>query len=85
MKVTKEMLTDTVAKFTWTFGCDFFLETPIGNFVWSDPDYHGDNTIKPYKGSIRDYFGNSFGSDKGKHTVAGYCGEDFIFVEEEKL
>lgn len=83
MKVTKEMLMVTVADFTWDFGCYFFMETPVGNFVWSDPDYYGDNTIKPYEGSVQDYFGDSFGRCKGKHTVAGYCGEDFILVEGE--
>ena len=79
------MLTlDTVAEFTWDFGQEFFLETVQGNFIWSDPDYNGDNTIRPYAGSYRDWcFGrNAFGRAKGSHTIRGYCGENVKILLE---
>lgn len=79
----KEQLMNVVGEFTWDFGQNFFIETPIGNFVWSDPDYYGDNTIRTFNGSIQDYFGEGFGRCKGRHTISGYCGEDFEFVAGE--
>lgn len=79
----KEKLMNMVGQFTWDFGQNFFIETSIGNFIWSDPDYYGDNTIKSFDGSIKDYFGKGFGRRKGHHTISEYCGEDFEFVEGE--
>lgn len=79
----KEQLMNMSGYFTWDFGQNFFIETPIGNFVWSDPDYYGDNTIRYFNGSIQDYFGGGFGRRKGRHTISGYCGEDFEFVAGE--
>lgn len=36
-------------EFTWDFGQLFFIETDKGNFIWSDPDYGGNNTLTPYE------------------------------------
>ena len=76
------MLTlDTVGEFTWGFGNEFFIETPEGNFVWSDPDYSGDNTIRFFNGTYQDWCKHQnlpYGRDKGKHTIRGYCGENVI-------
>lgn len=75
---------DTVAEFGWNFGSEFFLETANGNFIWSDPDYGGDNTIHPFQGSLEDYCVTRslpFVRDKGKHTIRGYCGPDVEFVD----
>lgn len=79
--MNKEKLMKMIREFTWNFGNQFFIETEEGNFIWSDPSYNGDNTIRKYNGSLEDYFGNSFGRDKGKHYISDYCGEDFTFVE----
>ena len=76
---------DTVAEFSWNFSNEFFLETPDGNFIWSDPDYNGDNTIKPFNGTLLDYIKISnipYVRGKGKHTILGYCGNDVQFVEQ---
>ena len=71
---------DTVAHFTWGYADEFFLETEMGNFIWSDPDYSGSNVITSYNGTYKDWCKNRahipFGRDKGKHTIRGYCGED---------
>jgi len=76
------MLTlNTIGEFTWSFSDKFFIETDVGNFVWSDPDYQGDNTIVLFRGSYKDWcreIGIPFGRDKGKHTIEGYCGKDVI-------
>jgi len=70
---------DTVATFIWGYGQKFFIETSDNNYVWSDPDYDGDNKITPFKGTYNEWLkseGLLFGRDKGDHTIRGYCGED---------
>lgn len=72
---------DTVAEFTWDFGQKFLLATPHGYFMWSDPDYSGDNTIVPYHGNPGDFTMPGFcGRDKGIHRIGDYCGPDVIFT-----
>lgn len=75
----KELTLDTVAHFTWDFGMNFFLETEeCGNFIWSDPDYLGTNTIVRTNLTYKQWIGKSFGRDKGKHKIEDYCGKDVI-------
>lgn len=70
-------------RFTWDFGNRFLIETDEGNFVWSDPDYGGDNTIKPYYGDTRNFTSEGFcGRDKGYHIISMYCGDDVIILGE---
>jgi len=76
---------DTVAAFLWCWNHIFFLETEEeGNFLWSDPDYSdGDNTIRPYGGTLKDYFfeaGIPCVRDKGRHCIVDYCGKDVKFI-----
>ena len=81
--VTKEEFLNVVGEFTWMWGMDFFIETDVGNFIWKDPDYQGDNTIRRYNGSYNDYlkeFDIDFGRDKGKHMISEYCGTEFKLV-----
>jgi hypothetical protein len=71
-----EKLLQTVAKFCWGWGMAFFVETPVGNFQWLDPDYGGDNTLRPFKGDYKDWTvfqGIDFGRDKGEHIIERYC------------
>jgi hypothetical protein len=75
---------DDEGDFTWDFGCQFFIETSKGNYIWSDPDYNGDNTIKKFSGTINDYFNHpdiAWGRDKGRHIIRNYCGDDVKIVE----
>jgi hypothetical protein len=72
---------DDEGDFTWDFGMHFFIETLKGNYIWSDPDYNGDNTIKRFNGEIYQYFGRSYGRDKGKHTIRDYCGDKIKIIE----
>ncbi len=69
---------------TWDYGCLFFLsptEDPAHyyNYVWSDPDYGGDNIIRPFAGTIRDFFKDGWGRDKGRGTAFAFCGDKVGF------
>lgn len=81
-----KLTTGDIADFTWFWGNEFFLETNKGNFVWSDPDYTGgDNTIRPFKGSLQDYCRHcnvDYGRSKGKHFIGSYCGEDVKILDK---
>lgn len=85
--MTKDYLGGLMGEFTWDFGCHFFIETNEGNFVWSDPDYNGDNSIIKFTGTVNDYMTDyganpdMYGRDKGTHLISTYCGDDFIFKE----
>lgn len=75
---------DTIADFSWCWNHVFFLETSEGCFLWSDSEYpHGDNTITPYNGTLRDFLRESntpFVRDKGTHRIRDYCGENVRFI-----
>ena len=83
--MTKEEFLNLDAEFIWGWGDEFFLETDVGNFIWSDPDYRGDNTIRPTSQSygqwIDPHNNGSFGRAKGVHNVRAYCGEDIILTD----
>ena len=78
-----ETLKNLVGSFCWNYSNKFFIETDMGNFVWSDPDYHGDNTMKMYNGTYQEWLkeqGIPYCRDKGNHIIGNYC-KNFIFVE----
>jgi len=77
------MLTiDDNAEFGWSFGHEFFLEAESkGNYIWSDPDYGGDNTIVRFNGDLKAYCrsrGIPYVRDKGVHNIRNYCGDDVV-------
>lgn len=76
---------DTVCDFTWMWNDRFHLEAEDGKaFIWSDPDYGGDNTIRPHRMTQQDYAKTKpqpWGRDKGKHRIRDYCGEDVRILE----
>lgn len=78
---------DTIAEFIWGFGSEFFLITPEGNFVWSDPDYGGDHTICPTTLTYEEWVDPNnlglFGRAKGVHRIGDYCGNDVTFLKGE--
>jgi hypothetical protein len=79
--MTKEELLKTVGHFTWGFSSKFFIETEVGNFIWSDPEYNGDNSLTYFKGSYEEWTKEEnipFGRDKGFHIIKNYCGEDVV-------
>lgn len=75
---------DTVGKFTWSFGQTFHIETKHGCYEWSDPDYGGNNTIKP-TGTYAEWLDVNnipYGRAKGTHSIRGYCGPDVKILEK---
>jgi hypothetical protein len=73
--IAKNKLLSMIGTFTWDFGNQFFIETSEGMFLWSNPSYGGDNTIR--KTSKRCFDGR----DKGVHYVGDYVGTEVILVE----
>lgn len=79
----KDKLLSLVGDFTWDFGCNFFIETAVGNFVWSDPSYTGNNTFRRFNGTHDDYVKSGYyGRSKGKMFISEKCGESFVLVSE---
>lgn len=70
--------------FTWDFGCRFFIETKgNGNWIWSCPDYYGDNTLTQYFGTYDEWIGyGGLGRDKGRHIIGEYCGRDVVINKQ---
>jgi hypothetical protein len=80
-----KILLDQIGEFTWFFGDKFFIETSMGNFLWSDPDYNGDNTISSFNGSYKDackHLRVPFGRDKGTKKIREYCGDQIKLGSE---
>jgi len=78
---------DSECEFTWMWGRDFHLQAEDGRaYLWSSPDYGGDNTIRPHHRTISDYGRlyqhnpTAWGRDKGQHRIRDYCGNGVIFV-----
>lgn len=81
MAITVEDIKNTRGHFTWSFiGPKYFVETPYGNFIWSDPQYpDGDNMLVRYKKPFTDWIRElkiPYGRDKGSHVIREYCGDD---------
>lgn len=76
----RKMFLEMDAEFSWNYGNEFFLETSIGNFTWSDPSYPGGtNEIRPFFGDLKKYLSTRnipYLRDKGIHKISEYCGED---------
>lgn len=78
MELSKEEVGKLYGRFTWTWGKEFFIETSEGNFIYSDPDYGGDNTLRSVDASYKEWSEPySFGRDKGRHYITDFCGESF--------
>lgn len=86
--MNKKQFSRLVGGFTWNYNCKFLIETPEGNFIWSNPDYpFGDNSVVRYHGSYEDWIQQEnipYGRYKGKHVVENYIGMDFSFKEYPK-
>ena len=77
----KQILLGQMGEFHWDFGKHFFIGTQIGNFVWSSPEYGGDNKMRVYKGSFVNWVRSSCTSYcryKGMHNIGRRCGDQFV-------
>lgn len=75
------------ADFTWSFGMTFFIKTNKGNYIWSDPEYYGDNTLTKFDGNLYEWYKYekiSYGRHKGIWTIGDYCGPD-VTLNGQKL
>ena len=83
----KQNLLEEIGKFTWFYNHKFFVETKLGDFIWSDPEYpEGDNTFTPYLGGINQFLkeqGVSVAKYKGEHQIKIYCGTEIKLIEEK--
>lgn len=83
MTPLEDYFLNTVADFSWAWNDKFFLETPYGNYVWSDPDYNGDNTIRRFNGTRKMFLDEQkipYVRDKGMHVIKDYCGPNVVIV-----
>lgn len=70
---------DDEGDFIWDFGFRWLIETAKGNFIWSDPEYQGDNTIRPCKENEAEEWSGRF---EGHHCIQDYCGDAVIIKNE---
>lgn len=77
---TQEFL-EQIGDFTWLFGCELFIETAVGNFVWRNPDLLGDNTLTYTSKTYTEYTRSLPypGRSKGHFVIGDYVGKDVIF------
>ena len=83
--MSEKLCLNDYGSFTWMWDQKFFIETDKGNYIWSDPGYGGDNTLRPYWGTYQDYLqdtGIPYGRDKGKHPIKAYCGEEVQILDK---
>ena len=78
MNHDKNHLLGCEGNFVWGFWREFYVETEEGNFIWSDPDYGGDNSFRYTEKTYHEWIGDAFGRDKGRHTILSYCGDQII-------
>jgi hypothetical protein len=84
--MTKEQFLNAIGDFTWTFGKDFIIEVAGNYFIWADPDYNGDNSVREVSAhEVRNFFAEPksrfMGRCKGSHVVKEYIGtEEITFV-----
>lgn len=79
--LTKQEVANLIGDFTWDFGREFFIETNEGNFIWSDPDYGGDNTIRATNETYEQWVSKgNYGRCKGNHLISSYCGTEFTLA-----
>lgn len=82
--VTRSEFLNSIGEFSWDFFQTFFVETKeYGNFVWSDPNYEGDNTFTKYDGSYPTFLeeqGLEFARGKGPKVIGQYCGDQIKVV-----
>ena len=80
----KEQFRGMTGHFVWSFGKEFFIETQKGNFVWNDPDYGGDNTVRQFQGDLKKWLKEMqipYCRDKGTRFIENFIDESFIFIQ----
>lgn len=52
---SREELLGATAMFWWDLADKFLLETPYGTWLWSDPEFGGNNTLTKFSGGLKDF------------------------------
>lgn len=83
-EVSREMILAQEGDFTWFYGMDWFVETPLGNFHWKNPDYGSkENTLTMFGGTYHDFckhLNMEFGRSKGPGLVSAWVGQDVKII-----
>ena len=82
--MTQSQISSLFGSFTWAFNSleKVLIETDEGNFLWKDPEFGGNNSLRKFTGSYNDFV-KEFGPVSPE--VSGEIGEivgRFVFVEE---
>lgn len=83
-QTAKEILLQTPGEFYWLWGKDWLIETTNGNYHWSNGQQGGDNTIRPYKGSLQDLcteMGVDNACPKGNQLIGIHTGDLVQVIE----
>jgi hypothetical protein len=78
----KDHLLGTMGHFTWSQGKEWLVETDLGNFIWSDPNYgDGDDTLTFFEGGHDEFYALAgvqpeVCKDKGDNLILNKCGQD---------
>ena len=81
MNLTKDVIGKLFGNFTWDYKQHFFITTKMGNFIWSDPEYGGDNSIRYTTQSLKEYLAGTEGQSKGNHYINDFCGDNFTLID----
>lgn len=73
-KITFKDISHLTGSFYWCFGCDYFISTDNGNYIWQDPMLGGDNSFKIFEGNIEDY--------KRYKKISSFRWEGVILIEK---
>ena len=80
--MTKDEIGELIGDFTYCWGCDFFIETEKGNFIWLNSEYPGgDNSIQKTSETYNQFAKRiqiPIGRLKGKHKIKDYCGDFYV-------
>ena len=67
---------NSVAAFYFNVQQDAILEIDGNYYIWSDPEFNGDHTIRSLNCSFEEYFKDDPACDAGKWRIIDYCGPD---------
>ena len=83
MNSTKQSFLDLEGIFYWSYRDEYFIETKEGNFIWSCPSQFGNNTIKRYEGTLKQWCKENevpATRNKGKKIIREVTGLEVIIL-----
>lgn len=86
MNLISQSILDLEGHFYWGYRDEYFIETKKDNFVWSCPSQFGNNTIKRYNGSLKQWCRENevpVTRNKGIHIIRHLTGDDVSILENK--